>query len=252
MDTKQWELIAKSVAVAFPYAGSLIYYIDAMQNDDRFKAIEVQLAKIQQDLSLIQFEKKAIPLGELICLIRQTGCQNERLLINAEVCLLFMEKMNVEAQQGFENESMVEYEDAIKMIVDKYNPKDPLIAFQLVVHELDKNDLIYVHKAGNFPLGIMSIAPKRFFFAKTDSLFQSWNPFLDAKLICKEFYKPIDFTTSDEIKTKCNWETRRVNAATTFLEYNNLLEYCEDHCGGDEFVIPFFRLSPEALHFAAS
>ena len=89
---------------------------------------------------------------------------------------------------------------------------------RLVVHELEKEDLIYKHADLRSPSGYSSIGPKRYFFCRTDAIFQSWNPADDAREVVKFLLNVGQEAVSiAKLDAELVWGPRRLNPALAFL-----------------------------------
>ncbi len=167
----------------------------------------------------------------------------------SESCMIFLKEINTRSKLGQANDPFIKYDECIKIVKDNINTDDPEKELELIVYELVKEGLIYKRIDTSSRLGFAGIGPTEYFFCKTDSIFQKWDPKSDAKEIVKLFIKNNqDSATTEELDRKLKWGPRRLNSAIVFL-YSNKSIQTKRELGGTKYVLQWIRLTEEAYFF---
>ncbi len=150
------------------------------------------------------------------------------------------------AMEGQENDPIIEFDDCLK-VMEAGGSKDAITDLKLVSYELEKELLVYRHPDASSPLGFHAVAPRDYFFCKTDRLFQKWDPETDAKKIIKKLILENEEAEQlSKIDEMFGWGPRRLNSAIAYMHYNGLI-HNEHELGGIRYVLPDIRLSEEAF-----
>ena len=95
---------------------------------------------------------------------------------------------------------------------------------------------------------ISDIGPSEEFFAKTDPLFQPWDPRADARELCRRAQATENRIHLRQFDQELGWGPRRMNAAIAFLKSNGLADDYEGMRNG-EYLNHDVTLTTEAMFF---
>lgn len=238
---------------ALPYTGAIAREWDSIENDERFKKIEQKIAEIWDVIS----KDPQLPLEgsifKLMGLIENNELVPHFNFRKTESCMVFLKEINTRSELGQANDPTIEYDECIRIVKNNINTEGPEKELKLVVYELEKEDLIYKHADLNSPLGFHAISPKEYFFCKTDSVFQKWDPRCDAKEIVKLLINDDqDSVSIEKLDVRLEWGPRRLNSAIAFLYLNALIHHDFDLgeiMGRIDYVLLWIRLTEEAYFF---
>lgn len=187
---------------------------------------------------------------ELMRLIESSELVPHSHFRKVESCMVFLKEINTRSELGQANDPLIEYDECIGMAKNSTHTEDPEEELELVVFELENEDLIYKLVSASSPLGFHAIGPKEYFFCKTDSVFQKWDPRRDAEEIVKLLVSDDeDSVSTEELDAQLEWGPRRLNSATASLDLADMIHHDHD-LGGPRYVLPWIRLTEEAYFLA--
>jgi len=141
---------------------------------------------------------------------------------HAESCLAVVRLLNARSKYAVDWDPQVLGDDMLLALRELADLESVETELPLVLHELQRVDLIRSHPDPNSQFGI--IGPADDFFWKTDPLFQAWHPRRDARELCARALasdSPLTFRAVDE---ELAWGPRRLNPAVAFMKAHNLVD----------------------------
>jgi len=236
--------IIQDLLASLPYGGGLATEWIRIETDSRIRKIEEKIGKSPQppfENYLLEF-LRAVEDGKLLPDLK---------FRKAEACVILLKELNNKSKLAQPNDPVIEYNECVKIIKNKIKNEDTKVEEQLrlVVYELERKDLIHKHADANSLLGFHAISPKEYFFCRTDSIFQDWNPQEDAKEIVRFLINSKKNSISiEKLDAHFGWGPRRLNSAIAFLHKEKLI-HKDYNLGGIKYILPRIRLSEEAHFF---
>ncbi|HHT9124900.1 MAG TPA: hypothetical protein ACFYD6_03675 [Candidatus Brocadiia bacterium] len=239
----KWFDIFLDVLSFVPNMGPIVRKLDSIKNDLKLKDVKYEIEKIWNVIDknpLLSFE---VPILKSLKLIENNELVPNFNFRKAESCMALLKEINVRSKFGRENDPFIECNECIRIIKNNIpTVEGPEKELKLVVHELEKEDLIHRH-----PYAIIS--PKKYFFCKTDRLFQKWDPVQDAKKVVELLVDNKQDSASPEyVDRQFKWGPRRLNSAIAYLHLKKRIEHNIKPESG-EYFLPLLKLTREAYFF---
>jgi len=118
-----------------------------------------------------------------------------------------------------------------------------------VVHELERLRLIVLQKDACSPEGFAAIGPDQEFFARTDAIFQPWDPQADGQELCRLSRATRNFDAA-ECDKELGWGPRRLNSAAVEAHSRGWFRVPYEMAHNPTYVLPWAFLTPEGEFFA--
>jgi len=252
MDIKEiGKRILQDALSILPYTPFIVVEWTRIENDKKFKEIEGEIKKIWEAIGKFSWKRLEVYILRLFKLLEDNNLLTTFNFRLSEACIGLAKEINNKSKLAQPNDPVIEYNECVKIIKNKIKDKDTKVEEQLrlIVYELERKDLIHKHADVNSPLGFHAISPKEYFFCRTDSIFQDWNPQEDAKEIVRFLINSKKNSISiEKLDAHFGWGPRRLNSAIAFLHKEKLI-HKDYNLGGIKYILPRIRLSEEAHFF---
>jgi|GEM_PF-4909656 len=231
-----------------PYTGGLAREWDSIENNKRFEKIERRISEILEAIGKDPERRLESAILKVLNLMETAKLLSVHQLRKAESCMILLREINQRSESGKANDPFIAYDECMK-IAKGFRVEDPEDELRLVLYELERQDLVYRHESATAQSGYSSISPKEYFFCRTDSIFQKWNPEDDAvgviRFLVGESEQSIVSKTLD---IQFKWGARRLNSVIAYLHLHGLI-HADSRLGGIDYVLDSFRLTEEARFF---
>jgi len=171
-------------------------------------------------------------------------------LRHPQSCRALAMSLSARSREGLEWDPQITWEEALEVVRPLGGVIDAEKELNLVVHELERADLVKTAADANSPSGWHMLGPTGDFFWKTDALFRSWNPRDDAREICKRAEPPDNGFALQKLAQDLGWEPRRLNAALAFMVAHALVEASDSYAS--PYLFPWGHLTAEGEFFRES
>lgn len=171
---------------------------------------------------------------------------NAPMLRKALLSLEVMGQLNRRSHVGRQWDPVIDRENVLAIAQDVVAISEVELLIETVIGELRHGGLI-VTRQGEDASRWQAIGPYRFFFCRTDALFQCWNPEVDAREICNRL-RHSRVLTSLELDSILGWGPRRLNSAVTYAQLQRWLRPPYRSVNHERYVLPLAYLTEVGKH----
>lgn len=224
-------------AVGGPAAAVLAKLAEDLWSDQEQSELERRIAAIEHAIGRDP-EAVRVNLDGVMTIIAGRTAPDQ--LRHATSCLAVISALNTRSRHATDWDPHFTEEDVLEVLRGVPGVASAEKELALVVHELDRAGLIRRY--------VSDIGPSEDFFAKTDPLFQPWNPRDDARELCRRAQETENRIHLRQLDQQLGWGPRRMNAAIAYLKTNGL---ADDYGGmmNGEYLNHDVTLTTEATFF---
>lgn len=208
---KQFVLTALA-GLPVPGVAAVARFVDARDTDARFIDVEERLAALEEAKAAGSPTSIGAAVTEIVAAARRAAGGDSVALRHAASCIELLRRLSDASENAVQWDPILTEQESIEALATLPGVEDPRAELEIVAYELGRVDLACLQP------GLLEIGASEHLFARTDALFQPWDPRMDALEICRRGVPkmPENIQIPEDVSA-LGWGPRRLNPAIQFL-----------------------------------
>lgn len=204
-------LLTTLAGLPLPGVAAIVRFIDARDTDARFVDVEERLAVLEEAREAGSPASIAAAVNDIVAAARSAGGDSVDLR-HAASCFEVLRRLSDASENAVQWDPILTEQESIEALAALPGVENPRAELEIVAHELKRIDLVCLQP------GSLELGAGEKLFARTDALFQPWNPRADGLELCRRGVPnmPANMQIPEDVSA-LGWGPRRLNPAIQFL-----------------------------------